>query len=319
MTSASPRSMAAAAVVMACRPEAQARVTVIASTDGGSRRSSAISRPTLGAVPGRMTPPQTMPSISLRGMPVRSSSAPTAATPRPMVSTLMSWPNALTNGVRTPPTMTRGATTPRFAAVARSFSWPCSSTPLGAQAPMRAPPQSRMICPVTPCAPGLARNVTSSPMSRGRPPCPSADSRRPTSRIMTGIAAVSRVSMKPGAMALTVMPRAGQLRRQRAHEADDARLRRRVVGLAHVAGDARHRRQADDAPAVAQRAALGASTSVMRATDAEVDVDRLVPQLRLHLGQRLVARDAGVVHDDVDAAEALLELGARSWPAPRDR
>jgi hypothetical protein len=106
ITSASPRSIAAAAVVIACKPEAHARVTVIASTDAGKRRSSAISRPTLGAVPGRITPPHTVPSISLREMPVRSSSAPTAPTPRPMVSILMSCPNALTNGVRTPPTIT---------------------------------------------------------------------------------------------------------------------------------------------------------------------------------------------------------------------
>ncbi len=67
ITSASPRSMAAAARVTACSPEVQARVTVIASTFGGSLRSRAISRPTLGARPGRMTPPQTMASMSARG------------------------------------------------------------------------------------------------------------------------------------------------------------------------------------------------------------------------------------------------------------
>ncbi len=62
-TSASPRSIAAAARVTACSPEAQARVTVIASTFAGSLRSRTISRPTFGAAEGRMTPPQTMPSI----------------------------------------------------------------------------------------------------------------------------------------------------------------------------------------------------------------------------------------------------------------
>ena len=42
--------------------------------------------------------------------------------------------------------------------------------------------------------------------SSGCPPWPSAERRRATSRIATGIAAVRRVSMKPGAIALTAMP-----------------------------------------------------------------------------------------------------------------
>jgi hypothetical protein len=60
---------------------------------------------------------------------------------------------------------------------------------------------------VSPAAPGVARNVIASPTSWGRPPWPRLDSRRAASRITTGMAAVSRVSMKPGAIALTVMPR----------------------------------------------------------------------------------------------------------------
>lgn len=66
-TSHSPRSMAAAASVIACRPEAQARVTVIASIVRGSPRSMTISRPTLGEVVGRMTPPHTTAPISAHG------------------------------------------------------------------------------------------------------------------------------------------------------------------------------------------------------------------------------------------------------------
>ncbi len=147
MTSLSPRSMAAAAVVIACRPEAQARVTVMPSTDAGSLRSSAISRATLGDAPGRMTPPQMMASISLRAMPLRSSSAPTAATPSAMVSTFMSGPNALTNGVRTPAT-----TTARREVDALALPLPLllllfclAMFADSCYAPMRAPPQTRML------------------------------------------------------------------------------------------------------------------------------------------------------------------------------
>ncbi len=102
MTSASPRSMALTADVMAWRPEAQARVTVWPSTRGGRRRSRAISRATLGARPGRMTPPHTMPSSSSRGSSVRSRRAETVASPRAIVSILRNSENAFTKGVRTP-------------------------------------------------------------------------------------------------------------------------------------------------------------------------------------------------------------------------
>jgi hypothetical protein len=71
--------------------------------------------------------------------------------------------------------------------------------------------------------------------------------RRATSRVDDGDGAVRRVSMKPGAMALTVMPRAASCGASALDEADDARLAGRVVGLADVAGDARDAAQADDA------------------------------------------------------------------------
>jgi len=67
MTSASPRSMAAAASVTACRPLAQARVHVMPSTFSGRPRSSAISRARFGDMVGRITPPQTIPCTAVRG------------------------------------------------------------------------------------------------------------------------------------------------------------------------------------------------------------------------------------------------------------
>ena len=70
-----------------------------------------------------------------------------------------------------------------------------------------APPQTRSVLPGMPWAPGLARKVRAWATSSGRPPWPSAERRRPASRIRSGMAAVMRVSMKPGAMALAVMPR----------------------------------------------------------------------------------------------------------------
>ena len=63
---------------------------------------------------------------------------------------------------------------------------------------------------MTPCAPGLARKTIASATSCGSPPWPSALRRRATSRMATGIAAVRRVSMNPGATALTVTPRVGE-------------------------------------------------------------------------------------------------------------
>jgi hypothetical protein len=73
---------------------------------------------------------------------------------------------------------------------------------------MKEPPQTRSTAPLTPTAPGLARNTSAAATSSGWPPWPSADSRRATCRIATGTAAVIRVSMKPGATAFAVIPRA---------------------------------------------------------------------------------------------------------------
>src|SRR6185312_11706771 len=74
------------------------------------------------------------------------------------------------------------------------------------QAPSIIWPQTRTTLPLTAVEPGLAYHAIVSATSTGRPPCDSALSRRPTSRVANGTAAVILVSMKPGATALTVMP-----------------------------------------------------------------------------------------------------------------
>ena len=67
-------------------------------------------------------------------------------------------------------------------------------------------------------------------------------------------AAIS-VSTHPGQIAFTVMPRFGDLERERASEADNRVLRRAVRGVAGNAEPAEHRRQVDDAAAFAASAA----------------------------------------------------------------
>ena len=87
-------------------------------------------------------------------------------------------------------------------------------------------------------------------------------------------------------------------------EPDEAHLGGAVVGLAEVAEDARRRRGRHDPPV-----ALLAHVLPRRLGDVEgalqVDVDDRVEQVGRHVVERLVAQDAGVVDDDVDAAEGV--------------
>src|SRR5690606_7450727 len=99
MTSASPRSTAATALVMACNPEAQARLTVIASARGVGH-SSAISRATFGDAGGMITVPQYMASTSGGANSHPDNIAVTAVVPRAIASNSTSGPNALKKGVR---------------------------------------------------------------------------------------------------------------------------------------------------------------------------------------------------------------------------
>ena len=99
---------------------------------------------------------------------------------------------------------------------------------------------------------------------------------------------------------------AAELARERLGHADHAGLRRRVVRLPRVAGGADHRGDVDDAsPARLHHAA---HHRARQAEDrAQVGLDHLVPVLVLHAQRQVVARDAGVVDEDVDVAELLLD------------
>ena len=108
--------------------------------------------------------------------------------------------------------------------------------------------------------------------------------------------------MKPGATALTVMPRDAQalVVGVGVDEADDAGLGRGVVGLPAVAGDAGDRADEDDPAAVAQP--VGGQERLVHPQDRqEVDLEHPGPALGVGVGEELVAGDAGVVDDDVEA------------------
>src|SRR2546426_4325787 len=101
--------------------------------------------------------------------------------------------------------------------------------------------------------------------------------------------------------------------RQRLGEARHAGLRRRIVGLAELALDRVDRRDIDDAaPAALHHAVDHLARDVEDAV--QVGVDHLHPVLLGHALEHRVARDAGVVHQDVDRpdhrAHVVEHLGA---------
>ena len=110
-------------------------------------------------------------------------------------------------------------------------------------------------------------------------------------------------------------------------EGGDAGLGRAVVGLAHVAVDARGRRGVDDA-GVVRLAGLGAVAPVLHGVAgrgegaAQVHLDHGVPLVDRHVDQHAVAQDARVVHQHVEAAEGVdgrLDQPARARRSPRRR
>ena len=105
-TSASPRSIAAAARVVLSKLEVQALLTVYASTREGSLSSSTISRPTLTEEPPTMHAPQMQESMSSHFTGTRSSRPRTAAVPSSYELSRVKSVKARTKGVRTPPTIT---------------------------------------------------------------------------------------------------------------------------------------------------------------------------------------------------------------------
>src|SRR6185503_4060293 len=97
----------------------------------------------------------------------------------------------------------------------------------------------------------------------------------------------------------------GQLRRERLDQTDHTGLGGRVVRLAVVARDARNARDPDDRAAVPDRPGL---EQMLRdpLRRAQVHVEYGVPRVRTHVREPLVARDAGVVDDDVESSALLL-------------
>src|SRR5215217_5480358 len=99
---------------------------------------------------------------------------------------------------------------------------------------------------------------------------------------------------------------AAELLRERLREADDPGLRRRVVGLAPVAPHADDRRDVDDrAGAPFHHPPRNRSTRVE--DRAEVRFDHCSPIVVAHAREDAVARQAGVVHEDVEIAGLLHE------------
>ena len=135
----------------------------------------------------------------------------------------------------------------------------------------------------------------------------------------SGIAAVMSVAMKPGATALTVMPRAANSRAAGLREADDAGLRRRVVGLAGVAHEADDGRDVDDAAGAFLEHDLRHGLRDMDHA-LEVRIEDGGEIFFLHAHEKAVARDACVIDEDVDRTERLRDrLAPSPRPLPRRR
>jgi hypothetical protein len=111
------------------------------------------------------------------------------------------------------------------------------------------------------------------------------------------------VAMKPGDGVDRDIADA-HLLRQGLGEPDEPGLRRHVVRLPGVPCPSHHGRDVDDASPArlhhARQHLLGGEESPR-----EVDLEHQVPVLRLHPDRQAVARDAGVIHQDVDALELL--------------
>ena len=89
-----------------------------------------------------------------------------------------------------------------------------------------------------------------------------------------------------------------------AREADQAGLRGGVVRLAAVAARSHNRGQIDDA-AVARLQHRAAGRAAEVENRGEVGRDHVIPVGVLHAHEEAVARDAGVIHEDIELTEFL--------------
>ena len=126
--------------------------------------------------------------------------------------------------------------------------------------------------------------------------------------------ATSSVGAKPGQHRVDADAEARQLHGAAAGEGVDRALRGGVVRLADPAALAHHRRDVDDhAVALAHEVGERGLRAVEDA--AEVDPHHVEPVVRLHVVDQRVLGDAGVVDQDVQAAE-LLDRLLRPSPRP---
>jgi hypothetical protein len=168
---------------------------------------------------------------------------------------------------------------------------------------MYIPPLTARTCPVIYDASSEARKHTAAATSSGVPSRP-AESAPPSPVRVSVIARVMSVSISPGRHHVHRDVARRHLARQRLAEPDEPRLRRRVVRLPGVAHLPDHRADAMMRPP--RCLIIGFSTAcVQRERRGQVRGDHGVPVVALHPQHQLVARDAGVVHQDVDAAVPL--------------
>ena len=178
----------------------------------------------------------------------------------------------------------------------------------GHDAPMPRPPSTGITAPVM-----YAGGVGGQEAHGLRPPR-RASPKRPsgTARLDGGLArrrdsaSVISVAIGPGATTLTVMLREANSRASERARPDEAGLRRRVVGLAGLAGGADDRRDEDDAAPAGPHHLLHGPLGDAEAAG-EVGVDHAREVVVVHAQHEHVVGDAGVGHQHLDRAELGLD------------
>ncbi len=92
--------------------------------------------------------------------------------------------------------------------------------------------------------------------------------------------------------------------RDRARQPDDAELRRHVVGLAEIADQRRGRGHVHEGAGILLAEMRGAGAAHVEGA-VEMDVEHVLPVRVAHPVEDRVAQDAGIVDQDVDAAEGV--------------
>ena len=165
-----------------------------------------------------------------------------------------------------------------------------------------APPSTVMLVPVICRAPGPARKATAAAISSGLPKCPERD----PGELRVGCLAIRRVHLGVGRAGVHQVDGDAarpELAGQAAIERQQRRLRHRIYGdpaERHALGEPRADR--DDAAAIGQM-----GDRRLRGEDDRADVhgEQGIDIGKALLGDEPAAGDAGIVHEDVEAAEAV--------------